>query len=495
VGVRPYDWNALLKGATSPVPHRGDGPSIAPSAEPRDITAELTALIAKGGRVVLPEGEFLVSGSLGTVLPGGRLSLSGAGMGKTVLRLTSDLPGALLTVKGNDQWLYNWLSISDLTFDGGGRVADALRLEKLMLGNFTNVEFRDFQGAAIHGIHFWDSDFRNCRFVRCGAAGSRPAIVLDIANRSDGQSNTNNINFIGCTFERNRFLAMDLRHQSAKIKVLGSEFIGHAAGNPPQIRMSHAVNNLVLGNRFHSLGANSIVQERAIGTLLGGNQFHLPPPPPSVQTPPPPSVQTPPALPVQTPPAPPVPTPPALPVQTPPPPPVQTPPALPVQTPPISKPPTPVPPPSPPSPPSTDVSIPTEPFVAPPVAPLDPPPVLFELPEVPIVELPPLSEPAESWDGDTNDDEPAPRANIRFFRRWPEDDLPPVVTAALPSHPGRGHRSSPPSASLPLRPGLLRDDSPADDPPTERMRFFGSESPGGDLNAVDRLFESLGLDE
>lgn len=274
--TKPLDWSDLLEKAESPSNTTTGGFSIDPARSGLDITEQLSALVQRGGKVTLPEGAFFISRSLGQILAGSRLSLVGAGEGKTILRLTNDLHAPLFDVRGTDRSLYNWLHVSDITLDGAGHQADAFRIERLMLGNFTNVEFRNFRGTAVDGVQFWDTDFRNCRFIHCGdAARGRPAIVLDARNARDGYTNSNNINFIECVFEQNHYISLDLKNQAAKVKVLASDFIGRTqTSHFPQVRMNDTSGNMVVSNDFYNLGRESIVLNRSHGDVVAGNLFN-----------------------------------------------------------------------------------------------------------------------------------------------------------------------------------------------------------------------------
>jgi parallel beta-helix repeat protein len=274
--TQPLDWSEMLEDADSSGEAGETSFAISPALSGQDITEQLAALIQSGGKVSLPEGVFYLSRSLGQMLAGSRLSLVGSGVGKTILRLADDLSAPLFDVRGTDRSLYNWLHVSDITFDGAGHQADAFRIERLMLGNFTNVEFRNFRGAAIDGVQFWDTDFRNCQFVQCGdAARQKPAIVLDARNARDGYTNSNNINFIECSFEQSNYIALDLKNQTAKVKVLASDFVGGGAGRFPQVRLNDTSGNMIVSNDFYHLGRESIVLHRSHGDVVAGNRFDL----------------------------------------------------------------------------------------------------------------------------------------------------------------------------------------------------------------------------
>lgn len=174
------------------------------AAEPLDITEQ----IAAGGSVELPEGEFTVS-RLVQPPKAKSLRLTGKGPTRTNVHVAEGagivLAGAPLP-SGVIQNVAYW-SIENLTLDGDGKAANALKLDCATQGLIHRVLFVDFKGHAILADQWWDSMVSAVDVVRCGDPEAKiPAVRLRNGDRDGGQ--VNNITWIGGRFESNPWVSL-----------------------------------------------------------------------------------------------------------------------------------------------------------------------------------------------------------------------------------------------------------------------------------------------
>jgi hypothetical protein len=200
------------------------------------------ALINRGGVVNLPAGVIEISEPL--VPPRGQgLVLRGQGPGRTILKLTADLE-TMLTIEGKiseDGRLGNfaWWEVSNLTMDGDGHTADAIRLHVAVLGKMDRVEIIGFKGHAINASQWWDSMLLDVHFAKCGEANTKKAAVVlkepTLWKKANGEpcspydANCNNISFIGCRFEASNYTGLEMDEYATKNRFVSCKWHGTLA--------------------------------------------------------------------------------------------------------------------------------------------------------------------------------------------------------------------------------------------------------------------------
>jgi parallel beta-helix repeat protein len=237
------------------------------------IRARIQAL-GKVGVLELPKGVIGVSAQLLTIEPGRRITLRGAGMGQTLVKLLNDLPGPLVEVKGGKGKMCSYFAVENLTFMGDGKTADCFRCEGLMWANFTRVEVRGFRGHAVHGLEFWDSVFSDCHFVDCGdVARNRAAVQLDTLDGADYFTSSNNITFLGCRWESNPYISLRVGPGSRKMRLVSCKFHGTLPTAQPydHVVFDGADANVITATNFSNGGKSAIVLSKAHGNVLTEN--------------------------------------------------------------------------------------------------------------------------------------------------------------------------------------------------------------------------------
>jgi hypothetical protein len=247
----------------------------APSGDAIDITDALKTLVNQGGTLDLPAGVFLVRGSLGTLLPTSGLTLRGAGMGKTILRVVESDGSPLLRIQGTPQALSRWFDFRDLTIDGGNFNMDAIALQEATLGAFQRVEFRNFLGSAIQGRQFWDTLFLQCQFNQCGDVAEREA-AIDLAptDPSVTYTNSNNIYLISCAFHNNRFSSVLLDTKTTKVRLINDTFSRDTVDNDYRPVLGQGTySNTILGCTLEGAAAGGAELRNAVGNVIAGGSL------------------------------------------------------------------------------------------------------------------------------------------------------------------------------------------------------------------------------
>jgi hypothetical protein len=249
-------------------------------AEEAANEGEIAALMAKGKIVELPEGEIEITKPLGSLKPWQKLALRGKGRDRTVLKLKNDLvdqkgnPLPLIELKGTRDKRFSAWDIRDLTIRGEGHTADCFWLTCCVQGSIENVEIRHFRGSAIVGRQWWDSYLRNVHFTMSGDPERKsPVVWLLSMDTEDRFTNSNNLTFVGCRWERMFHTALQMDHNTTKVHVDDCKFHGDLPTPSicDHVRLTGAYSNTFSTTNFTNCGRSALVLTHSDGNVILGN--------------------------------------------------------------------------------------------------------------------------------------------------------------------------------------------------------------------------------
>lgn len=160
-----------------------------------DDTASIQAAFAASKSVVLPPGDFIVTGPI-TIPSAGKLI--GSGVGATRIFCRGASAGFVLSAPVGITNAIQGCDISDMSIVGQSGALTALKMQSVFRSRIERVVFSGFFGAQVSLTQLWDSWFEDCYFIANDSSNRTAAITI---SNGTGGDNSNNLRFVNCTWE------------------------------------------------------------------------------------------------------------------------------------------------------------------------------------------------------------------------------------------------------------------------------------------------------
>ncbi len=186
-------------------------PTIVPNTSD-DLTSKiknaLSSAIDRNEVIAFQSGIYKITGTILDLIDDQNINIVGEGLNNTTIQLIQDSQNPIVRLRGQADYespfekQSQFSSFRDITFSSLNKLADCFRFEFCNHIYFNDVMIRGFNGHAVSGYQWWDSNFDRCHFVGCGKSGEKPVVLLDGPISKENVSCNNNT-FNTCRFEAN----------------------------------------------------------------------------------------------------------------------------------------------------------------------------------------------------------------------------------------------------------------------------------------------------